>query len=61
MRLMNECSSTDDISEAFHDGCETSSTLDMIILRNFKKEKRKNHSTQDSRVVPHRGTNWAAL
>ena len=20
----------------------------------------KNHSTQDSRVVPHRGTNWAA-
>ncbi len=21
----------------------------------------KNHSTQDSRVVPHRGTNWAAL
>ena len=25
-----------------------------------KKEK-KNHGTQDSRVVPHRGTNWAAL
>ena len=26
-----------------------------------KKEKKKgNHSTQDSRVVPHRGTNWAA-
>jgi hypothetical protein len=23
--------------------------------------KRKNHGTQDSRVVPHRGTNWAAL
>jgi hypothetical protein len=22
---------------------------------------RKNHGTQDSRVVPHRGTNWAAL
>ena len=21
----------------------------------------KNHSTQDSRVVPHRGTSWAAL
>ena len=21
----------------------------------------QNHSTQDSRVVPHRGTNWAAL
>jgi hypothetical protein len=25
------------------------------------KKKKKNHSTQDSRVVPHRGTNWAAL
>ena len=24
------------------------------------KNKNKNHSTQDSRVVPHRGTNWAA-
>jgi hypothetical protein len=24
-------------------------------------QKMKNHSTQDSRVVPHRGTNWAAL
>ena len=23
--------------------------------------EKKNHSTQDSRVVPHRGTNWAAL
>ena len=23
--------------------------------------KEQNHSTQDSRVVPHRGTNWAAL
>jgi hypothetical protein len=23
--------------------------------------KRMNHSTQDSRVVPHHGTNWAAL
>lgn len=23
--------------------------------------KKKNHGTQDSRVVPHRGTNWAAL
>ena len=22
---------------------------------------KKNHGTQDSRVVPHRGTNWAAL
>jgi hypothetical protein len=26
-----------------------------------KDEKKQNHSTQDSRVVPHRGTNWAAL
>jgi hypothetical protein len=25
------------------------------------KRKKKNHGTQDSRVVPHRGTNWAAL
>ena len=24
-------------------------------------QKGKNHGTQDSRVVPHRGTNWAAL
>ena len=24
-------------------------------------QKEKNHSTQDSRVVPHHGTNWAAL
>lgn len=24
-------------------------------------EKQKNHSTQDSHMVPHRGTNWAAL
>lgn len=23
--------------------------------------RQKNHSTQDSRVVPHRGTDWAAL
>jgi hypothetical protein len=23
--------------------------------------EKKNHSTQDSHVVPHRGTNWAAL
>ena len=27
----------------------------------LQKTKVKNHSTQDSRVVPHRGTNWAAL
>jgi hypothetical protein len=25
------------------------------------KSKNQNHGTQDSRVVPHRGTNWAAL
>ena len=25
------------------------------------EKKKKNHGTQDSRVVPHRGTNWAAL
>jgi hypothetical protein len=32
-------------------------------MRKKRKEKRekKNHSTQDSRVVPHHGTNWAAL
>ena len=26
-----------------------------------QNQTKKNHSTQDSRVVPHRGTNWAAL
>ena len=26
-----------------------------------QKKEKKNHGTQDSRVVPHRGTNWAAL
>jgi hypothetical protein len=29
--------------------------------RGLRGNKRRNHSTQDSRVVPHRGTNWAAL
>ena len=29
------------------------------MIRN--KNVMNNHSTQDSRVVPHRGTNWAAL
>jgi hypothetical protein len=24
------------------------------------EKKKKNHGTQDSRVVPHRGTDWAA-
>ena len=32
----------------------------MELERNNEKNKRENHSTQDSRVVPHRGTNWAA-
>jgi hypothetical protein len=38
-----------------------------VIMVKFKSPalkldpKKKNHSTQDSRVVPHRGTNWAAL
>ena len=27
----------------------------------YLTNKHKNHSTQDSRVVPHRGTNWAVL
>ena len=26
-----------------------------------KRKKKENHSTQDSHVVPHHGTNWAAL
>jgi hypothetical protein len=45
--------------------------IDMGCAQNKKYEReafdertrvrmRKNHSTQDSRVVPHRGTNWAA-
>jgi hypothetical protein len=25
------------------------------------REKKRNHGTEDSRVVPHRGTDWAAL
>jgi hypothetical protein len=35
--------------------------LEMIPPPKKKKEQEKNHGTQDSRVVPHRGTNWAAL
>ena len=31
-----------------------------MINEPLKEGKKKNHSTQDSRVVPHRGTNWAA-
>ena len=30
-------------------------------LNATESAKMQNHSTQDSRVVPHRGTNWAAL
>ena len=29
-------------------------------LPNGLEEEKKNHSTQDSHVVPHHGTNWAA-
>jgi hypothetical protein len=36
----------------------TVTALDQI---HFKFKKNENHSTQDSRVVPHHGTNWAAL
>jgi hypothetical protein len=32
----------------------------LCVNRN-QPSKKKNHGTQDSRVVPHRGTNWAAL
>ena len=34
---------------------------DFVCTLPEKKEEVSNHSTQDSRVVPHRGTNWAAL
>ena len=27
----------------------------------FRNKRKRNHSTQDSHVVPHHGTNWAAL
>jgi hypothetical protein len=32
-----------------------------VITFSIVVKPKKNHSTQDSRVVPHRGTNWAAL
>ena len=32
-----------------------------LLLAMFRAGQNQNHSTQDSRVVPHRGTNWAAL
>ena len=32
-----------------------------LLIGPLLAQKMKNHSTQDSRVVPHRGTNWAAL
>ena len=38
----------------------TSTTSSSIVAQKSSKKK-ENHSTQDSRVVPHRGTNWAAL
>ena len=31
------------------------------LTKKKNQNKIKNHGTQDSRVVPHRGTNWAAL
>ena len=31
------------------------------LQHNLQAKRGQNHSTQDSRVVPHRGTNWAAL
>ena len=34
---------------------------DCVNHKQSPRPKRKNHGTQDSRVVPHRGTNWAAL
>ena len=50
-------------------GCGPSSLIDDrssnagVTLTNSHKDLflGKNYSTQDSRVVPHRGTNWAAL
>src|SRR5258708_26867971 len=32
-----------------------------VIVQSPLNKNEQNHSTQDSRVVPHRGTNWAAL
>ena len=37
------------------------STLALFASALTRKGKKKNHGTQDSRVVPHRGTNWVAL
>ena len=31
------------------------------MIQKVNSQRAKNHGTQDSRVVPHRGTNWAAL
>ena len=44
----------------FRNGVFRAGLLTWRGAKNFKK-KGKNHSTQDSRVVPHHGTNWAAL
>jgi hypothetical protein len=37
--------------------------MNVFFWQYYQKEElgTKNHGTQDSRVVPHRGTNWAAL
>ena len=32
-----------------------------LFASTLTEKGKKNHGTQDSRVVPHRGTNWAAL
>ncbi len=32
-----------------------------LVGEKIKIKKNKNHGTQDSHVVPHHGTNWAAL
>jgi hypothetical protein len=42
--------------------CSTKVTQSLELYCPIQKvSSNKNHSTQDSRVVPHRGTNWAAL
>jgi hypothetical protein len=35
--------------------------LMLMIWPALNKKQKRNHSTQDSHVVPHHGTNWAAL
>lgn len=43
------------------DGMDGRGTRPETLFRAGLYVHKKNHSTQDSRVVPHRGTNWAAL